>query len=167
MTSTKTENHSQKRNRREKKRVKSRIGQLPIIAMSLSGFRSSPSSSLFLLLPLLLGGLPLRLQDSLHLLSLPLSSDVGAKALLGELETPLLVGSEPGDLPHHLADELDVLVLHTLTAGRLRRRLVLRDAESLISDSADGHRVFWRHFKKKIQMLLFKTFILNKLKLPC
>merc|ERR1739838_795883 len=160
MTSTKTENHSQKRNRREKKRVKSRIGQLPIIAMSLSGFRSSPSSSLFLLLPLLLGGLPLRLQDSLHLLSLPLSSDVGAKALLGELETPfvlgdfeqleapLLVGSEPGDLPHHLADELDVLVLHTLTAGRLRRRLVLRDAKSLISDSADGHRVFWRHFKK-------------------
>merc|ERR1719309_1139126 len=113
---------------------------------------------IFLHLRLGTGGFPLRLQDSLHLLALPLSSDVSAEALLGEFETafvlgdfqqleaPLLVGSEPGDLAHHLAHELDVLVLHALPAGRLRRRLVFRDAESLISDSTDGHRVFWRHF---------------------
>merc|ERR1719334_2790786 len=114
---------------------------------SSSSSLSSSSSFRFPQLRLGTGGFPLRLQDSLHLLALPLSPDVSAEALLGEFQTtfvfgdfeklqaPLLVGGEPCDFAHHLAHELDVLVLHALPTGRLRRRLVFRDAESLISDS--------------------------------
>ena len=85
---------------------------------------------------LLLGGLPLRLEDSAHLLALSLSSDVSSEALLRELETSLILGyfeqletallvrSESGDFSHHFPDELDVLVLDALSArwfhGRLR-----------------------------------------------
>ena len=85
------------------------------------------------------GGLSLRLEDALHLLALSLAPDVSAETLLGELETSLVlghlqqleaalfVGREAGNLTHHLAHELDVLVLHALSAGRLHGSLLVGD----------------------------------------
>lgn len=65
--------------------------------------------------------LPHGLEDSGHLLTLPLGPDVGSDALLKELQAPLvlgdleqlhgtpLVGGEPDDLTNQVADGLAVL----------------------------------------------------------
>merc|ERR1712168_360635 len=91
------------------------------------------------------GRFPLRLKNRLHFFALSLSADVSSQTLLGELETSFVLGDlqqpeaalfvrrEAGDFTHHLAHEFDVLVFG--------------DAETLVPDASDGHRIFWRHFK--------------------
>merc|ERR1719154_402275 len=104
------------------------------------------------------GGLPLGLENRLHLLPLSLSSNVSSEALFRELQASLVlrhleelkasffVGSKAGDFSDHLAHELYVFVLDALPARRLHWRLVFGDTESLVPDASDRHRVLWSHF---------------------